>query len=61
MTKTYETGQTLYFGWRNTPNTITKVEKLNGDGCFAALLKLVGPRGAEYTAYVTHDGRIRKV
>lgn len=55
-----EIGQTVYFGWKNTPNKVTRVESMTGSNIIA-IVSLVGPRGGKSRAYVRSDGTFRKI
>lgn len=56
-----EVGKVYYFGYRKIPNTVTKIEFLENHNQFKARIELVGPRGGKSTAFVRHDGTVRKV
>lgn len=57
--KTFNVGDTIYFGWKRTPNTVTRVAE--GNSQYPQFVYLRGPRGGEYRAFVRRDGSVRKV
>lgn len=56
-----EIGKTFYFGYRKTPNTVTRVISLENNSQYVARVYLKGPRGGEFVAYVRPDGSCRKM
>lgn len=54
-------GKTYYFGYRRTPNTVTRVIPMDGNSQYVAQVYLKGPRGGEFIAHVRHDGSCRKI
>lgn len=54
-------GRVYYFGFNKTPNTVTAVFPLNGNTQYVARIELVGARGGKSTAFVRHDGSVRKI
>ena len=57
-TANVETGKIYYFGWKQTPNTVIAVGAPYADGAVPVTLK--GPRGGEFQATVSVDGKCRK-
>jgi len=56
-----EIGKVFYFGYRNTPNTVTRVTPLENDVQYIARIELQGPRGGKFVAHVRKDGSCRKI
>jgi hypothetical protein len=54
-------GQVYYFGYRRTPNVVTRVIPLENDSQLIAYIELKGPRGGTSRAYVRKDGSCRKI
>ena len=52
-------GDTVFFGWKRTPNIVTRVA--SGNNQCRQIIGLRGPRGGESTAFVRLDGSVRKV
>lgn len=54
-------GKVYYFGWKKTPNTVTRVTPLPNHAQYIARIELKGPRGGKFVAHVRHDGSCRKI
>lgn len=54
-------GTKFFFGYRRTPNTVTRVIPLCDNSQYVAQVYLRGPRGGEFVAYVRGDGSCRKI
>ena len=53
-------GTVFFFGYRKTPNVVTRVIPMKSKGA-VALVYLKGPRGGESRAFVRPDGSCRKI
>lgn len=54
-------GKIYYFGFRKTPNTVTRVTPLENDVHYVARVELQGPRGGKFVAHIRKDGSCRKI
>lgn len=54
-------GKKFFFGYRQTPNVVTRVIPLENNSQYVARVYLKGPRGGEFVAHVREDGTCRKM